>query len=428
MSIGSAIDSASLDAARYVPIDPQATGPDAVRTAFDNQVAYCRDNHAPVTALVCQTLRDLLDRDRGGETMRSIRHWAGPPLADALPLRIAGGLHALHLGGVEHSLAPIYAGLRPVDAAERIASAIEKHDQALIPWLVGPPQTNEAGRSWGFAAAMLWLAEQGCPAEFALYELGSSAGINLMMGRYRFDLGGVLVGPSDAAMQIGPEWRGPPPPAKVFRVLEATGCDVAPVDLTDPEQALRLRAYIWPELTERFARMDAAVAEAHRGQPRIAAVRAGDFVAEVLARVPATGVTRAIVHSVVWQYIPAEERACITNAIGAAGAAATRDTPLAWVMLEANRETHRHELTVRWWPGGEQSLRLATPIRTARGSSGRASRSSPENRPSPGSPSPAPPTARSVRSHELGQWSDPRPPHPALRGFPRAGRGPPSPK
>lgn len=257
----------ALEAARYQEIDPLATGPEAVRTAFVNQVSYCRDNGAPVTALVCHALTELLDGERGGPVMTRIRGWRGPALADALPLRIAAGLHALHLGGAEPELAPIYGGKEIANATDRVARALERHEAALLPWLDGPPQTNEAGRSWGFAAAMLWLVEQGCPEDFALYELGSSAGINLMMDRYRFDLGGVQQGPEGAAMRIAPEWRGEPPPNRAFQIVSAEGCDVAPVDLTDPAQALRLRAYIWPELTERFARMAAAVAAAGEVPP-----------------------------------------------------------------------------------------------------------------------------------------------------------------
>lgn len=349
----------ALEAARYEPIDPQARGPAAVRTAFENQIAYCRDNGAPVTALVCQALAALLEGARGGAVMASIRRWEGAPLADALPLRIAGGLHALHLGGQQPNLEPIYQGEQPGDAADRIAAALERHEAFLLPWLDRPPQTNEAGRSWAFAAAMLWLIERGCPSAFALYELGSSAGINLMMDRYRFDLGGVTAGPARARMRIAPEWRGRPPPETAFGIASTEGCDVAPVDLTDPEEALRLRAYIWPELTERFARMDAAVAAARRSPPRIARQNAGDFVEDVLARAPQPGVTRMIAHSVVWQYIPSDERKAISAAIEEAGARASATSPLAWVMLEANRDTHRHELTVRWWPGGPEPVRLA---------------------------------------------------------------------
>lgn len=350
----------AMRTARYEPIDPQATGSAAIRTAFENQVAYCRDNAAPATAHICDALRTLLDSDRGGAVMARLRQWDGAPLADALPLRIAGGLHALHLCGAEAALGPIYAGEAPVDATERVAMVLERRVAFLLLWLDGPPQTNEAGRSWAFAAAMLWLVEQGCPADVALFELGSSAGINLMMDRYRYDLGGVVAGPDASPMRITPEWRGSSPPTRAFRIVAAEGCDVAPVDLTDPEQALRLRAFIWPELAERFVRMDAAVAAARDQPPRIARQNAGAFVAEVLARAPVPGVTRMIAHSVVWQYFPVAERAAISAAMEAAGAMASAQSPLAWVMLEANRDTHRHELTVRWWPGGARAAHLAT--------------------------------------------------------------------
>ncbi len=350
----------ALDAARYRTIDPQATGRAAVRTAFENQVAYCRDNEAPITALVCETLAGLIDGGRGGAVMERIRAWPGPPLADALPLRVAGGLHALHLAGAAPGLAPIYAGGAPADAAERIARALEAHEGFLLPWLDGPPQTNEAGRSWAFAAAMLWLVARGCPADFALFELGSSAGINLMMNRYRFVLGDVSVGPADSGMRIAPVWRGASPPDGAFGVAAAEGCDVAPVDLADPRQALRLSAYIWPDSPERFARMDAAIACAREEPPLIHHLNAGAFVEDILARPARPGVTRVIAHSVVWQYIPRDERRAITRAIEAAGEWADADAPLAWVSLEANRDTHRHELTLRWWPGGPQPVTLAS--------------------------------------------------------------------
>lgn len=348
-----------LDAATYEAIDPNATGEDAIARAFENQVAYCRDNGAPNTALICQAIGRLIEGSGGGVTMQRIRRWAGPPLADALPLRIAAGLHALHLSGEEPDLAPIYEGLAPTDAAGRVAAALERHDHAMLPWLDGPPQTNEGGRSWAYAAAMLWLADKGLPSDFALWELGSSAGINLMMRRYRYNLAGVTAGPVSARMAIAPEWRGEPPPNGSFDIVEATGCDTAPVDLTDPAKALRLKAYIWPENSDRFARMDAAVEAARRFPPEIERMRAGDFVEQVLAREPRPSVTRFIAHSVVWQYIPEPERRRIADAIEKAGSAADRNAPLAWVRLEANRDTHRHELSVRYWPGGGDPVMLA---------------------------------------------------------------------
>ncbi|MDJ0977029.1 MAG: DUF2332 domain-containing protein [Erythrobacter sp.] len=349
-----------IEKPQYQLIDPLAKGPDAVRRAFANQVAYCRDNLAPNTATVCFALLELLDTDRGGAVMEAVRAWEGPALADALPLRVVGGIHALHLSGKEPSLAPIYAGAGPLDATARIADALERHEADLHPWLDGPPQTNEAGRSWGFAAAMLWLADQGLPSRFAMHEIGSSAGINLMMERFAFDLGGVTLGPAESPIALAPEWRGGAPPDHPVRIVSITGCDVAPIDLTDGEQALRLKAFVWPELTERFARMDGAIELAHRYPPHIDRLPAGDFVEKALSDEVESGTTRMLFHSVVWQYIPADERRAITDAIAQAGAAARADSPLAWVSLEANRDTHRHELKVRYWPGGEAEALLAT--------------------------------------------------------------------
>ena len=350
----------TIDKAEYVASDPEATGPEAVARAFENQVAYCRSSNAAITATVCQALCDLIDTERGGAVMRRVRRWAGPALADALPLRLAGGLHALHLSGEEPRLAPIYEGLGPNNAAELIADAIERHEPYLMPWLDGPPQTNEAGRSAGYAAAFLWLVDHGLPGEFDLLEIGSSAGINLMMRRYRYDLGGVAVGPKSSRIHLTPEWRGDPPPDRDFDIIAAEGCDVAPVDLTDEKQALRLKAYIWPEFTERFARMDAAIAAANTFPPEVARMRAADFLRDRLAQPQQEGTTRVLMHSVVWQYIPQEEREGIVEMMEQAGQEASKDKPLAWISLEANRDTHRHELTVRYWPGGQAWQKLAT--------------------------------------------------------------------
>jgi len=46
--------------------------------------------------------------------------------------------------------------------------------------------------------------------------------------------------------------------------------------------------------------------------------------------------------------------------MNAAGARATPDTPLAWIMLEANRENYRHELRVKHWPAAPDWQLLGT--------------------------------------------------------------------
>lgn len=321
-----------------------------VAAGIEFQAQHCAHHGAPITASIVRAMRPLMaGNSRVGQR---IRDWPGLPLEDAMPLRFAGGLHHLHLCAAETRLAPLYAGaITDQNAIDALVTAVvADHDAALLPWFDGPPQTNEAGRSASLMAGLLWLAQHRGP-RFEISEVGASAGINTMMERYHYDLGGVTVGPSASPMQICPDWRGPPPPAGDVDIAEIAGCDVTPVDLTDPAAALRVKAYVWPDAPERLARMDAAIALAAERAPDLVAADAADWVAKRLARPQAAGVTRVIQHSIVWQYLGDDRRAAITAMIETAGARATPDRPLAWQMLETNRATFLHELTVRHWPG-----------------------------------------------------------------------------
>jgi hypothetical protein len=332
--------------------------PATVAEAYANQADYCRANNSTVTVRIVEAIAALLDQQSPGAFIKRIRDWQGSPLGDAVPLRSAGGLHALYLSDLAPELAPIYADV-PADDIAIVGHAVREHEAFLLPWLDGPPQTNEVGRSSSFIAAMLWLAAQGLPPRFQCVEIGSSAGINLMIDRYRYDLGGVEVGPSDAVMNFAPEWRGPPPPDGTITFESLKGCDVAPVDLRDPAQALRLKAYIWPEHKVRFERLEAAIAAVHEHAPQLVQMNAADFVEEELLRPQAAGSTRVLMHSIVWQYVPKDQQVRITAAMEAAGKRASPDRPLAWIALEGNRKLLNHGLEVRFWPGGEEPRLLA---------------------------------------------------------------------
>lgn len=330
----------------------------SVREAYANQIAYCRNNDATVTARIVAGIAGLLDQSDTSAFLARIRGWQGAALADAVPLRSAGALHGLHLSGRAPELAPLYTGEQANDRA-LLGDAIRAHEAFLMPWLDGPPQTNEAGRSSNFIAGMLWLADQGLPPRFECLEIGSSAGINLMIDRYRYDLGGVTVGPDDPVMAFAPEWRGPPPPDRPIAFTSLKGCDVAPLDLADPAQALRLRSYVWPEHAVRFDRIEAAIAATQAKAPDLMKMSAADFVEQQLAVPQAEGTTRVLMHSIVWQYVPQDQQQRIARAMEAYGAKAGPDRALAWIALEADRTLLRHSLVVRFWPGGDAPRLLA---------------------------------------------------------------------
>jgi hypothetical protein len=315
------------------------------------QAEHAVRNSAPGTGAVCRAMIALAY----GDTMCGARiaDWPGNVIKDAMPLRLAGGLHDLFRRGIEAGLGAVYRAEMTDQAAidALVGEIVTRHDAALLPWLDGPPQTNEAGRSANFIAALHWLAGRIVP-KFDIMEIGSSAGMNLLIDRYRYDLGGVISGPDDAPITIRPEWRGPPPPEDVFTITSLKGCDLTPIDVRSDVAADRLRAYIWPEMTERFARMDAGITMIRERGVDLVRGDAADWVEAQLATPQAPGTTRVLMHSIVWQYLPADTQARITKAMETAASSATHERPLAWIALETNRDTFQHELMVRYWPSG----------------------------------------------------------------------------
>ncbi|MEE4316180.1 MAG: DUF2332 domain-containing protein [Erythrobacter sp.] len=330
--------------------------------ALDWQARHAEENGAPATARVIRALAGVRASDTA--TGRRIANWPGLTLKDAMPLRIAGGFHHLLLTGADDRLAQVYAG-NVTDQAEVDALVLDlthRFDARLLPWLDGPPQTNEAGRAASIMAGLLWLAQRVRAPRFDLFELGASAGVNTMIDRYFFRLGDTEVGPDGSPMRIVPEWRGasPPAPPQGFAITAVKGCDIAPINLADTDSALRLKAYVWADAGERLARIDAAIALASDQPPDLVAADAGDFAATMLARPQLPGSARVMFHSIMWQYMPAETQQRITAAFEAAAKLATPDTPLGWIALETDPATFRHELRVRLWDGaahqGEEQL------------------------------------------------------------------------
>jgi hypothetical protein len=321
----------------------------ANRESFDIQAGYCAAMQAPITARVSTVLGKTMTRDSA--TGRRVLDWPGEPVADALVLRLIGGLHALHRRGAPE-LAPVFTGA--VTDPDAVAAVLHQvfvtHDAELLPWLDGPPQTNEAGRSAGLMTGILHLAQRYGP-KFEVLEIGSSAGLNLLIGRYRFDLGGVRAGPADSPVEIKPEWRGPPPPQAPVEIVSARGVDIQPLDLSGSRDAERLQAYCWVENVERQARLEKTIAMVRVEGVDLVRGDAADWVEARLAEPQAEGVTRVLMHSVVWQYLPDATQHRIADAMLAAGERATPDRPLGWVMMEPNRDLHRHEVRVRGWPG-----------------------------------------------------------------------------
>ena len=320
------------------------------RGAFLIQQHYCDANAAPIYGRMCAAVAAGLTRDTA--IGARILDWPGEPTRDALPLRFFGGLHALVLAGADSGLASVYSGAvtdRP-DILAILERVLVDHETALMPWLDGPPQTNEPGRSGALMLGLIEVARRHGP-KIELLEIGSSAGLNLLIDRYRFDLGGRIAGQDSSPVTIRPDWKGPPPPVVPLEIASVRGCDVNPMDATDPAVAARLAAYVWPEAPERLTRVRAAIGMLQTRGVDLVRADAADWIEARLAEPQAAGVTRVLMHSVVWQYLPEPVAERIRIAMKTAGAEATPERPLAWVMMEPDRAFGYQNIRVRSWPG-----------------------------------------------------------------------------
>lgn len=322
--------------------------------AADIQIAWCRGNAAPFTADIIEVIRDNLES--GGALNPLVVPWPGNPMADALLLRITGALHYMVRTGRAPTLARFYPGYgnEPWDkaAAARAVEETVSANLALVrEILTSPPQTNETGRSAVLMPGYAEIAKHtGLP--LGVLELGASAGLNLMWDRYAYRYGDHFVGSNDAPLTIKAEWRGPwSGVTQLPSVVSRRGCDRSPIDLGDATNADRLISYVWPEQTERLARLKAAIALAQREKPALDKADAGDWLEKHLK--PAQGVATVVAHTIVAQYFTKETRARVRALIDAAGAKATKDAPIAWLSMEQYAMDQLPELRLSQWPGGE---------------------------------------------------------------------------
>jgi hypothetical protein len=329
----------------------------AVLDAFAKQIGWCESLGSPFTASLLTVLRD--DIATGGASAELTGRWAGDPVADALALRMAGALHALALTEQAPALASCYPPnvatmeqLRPA-----VLATVQEHQGAIRAFLSSPPQTNEVGRSGVLVGGFLHIAnETGLPLR--LLEIGASAGLNATWDRYHYRLGDAAWGDPQSAVRIAPSWEGTPPPIDApVRVIERLACDIAPVDLEDPAQRLRLRAYVWPDQRERLSRLESAIELARAHGPKVERADAADWVRARLSE-PAAGSATVLYHSIMWQYMPSETQASIRASVEDAGGRATTAAPLAWLRFEFSHPESRPELRMTLWPGGRE-VRLA---------------------------------------------------------------------
>jgi hypothetical protein len=193
-----------------------------------------------------------------------------------------------------------------------------------------------------------------------LFEVGTSAGLNLRADHYHYRYAGNQWGPAQSPVVIDDAWQGQLPPGGRLEIVERHGYDIAPLNVTGVtgrEGELTVLSYVWPDQHARLQRVRGAIAVARAVPAILERRKAAEAVAGLAL---AQGALTVLWHSITWQYLCAEERATVRAGIDALAAQADARKPLVHLTLEPAREgpdgTLKFLVRSTTWPGGQQRL------------------------------------------------------------------------
>jgi len=231
---------------------------------------------------------------------------------------------------------PIHGGDRPVDAdlAPMFTAFCREHRDELTRVLrERSTQTNEVRRC---VALHLGLdhVQRRWPGPTALVEAGASAGLNLLVDRYRYRLNGRPVEPTDtSSVVVSCQVVGEPVDGllgPVPMITNRVGLDRHPIDLSDPAARAWLEAFIWPEQIEELATLRGAIELALVNDVE---VRRGDVTTDTSELITELGGDEPVVifTASLLSYLSAPQRAAFVSQLDEAA----RRRPVAWVFAEA---------------------------------------------------------------------------------------------
>lgn len=332
---------------------------------FRDQAAACGKLGSPMYAGLLDRVAD--DVEAGGicaDILAGHEHDPGP---SALALRLLGSVHRLVLERRAGELATFYPSVggtwEPDGGWRAFEEVLREQPGAVREWLDRAPQTNEVGRAAALMGGLLQVGERH-RLPVRLLEIGSSGGLNLRADRFAYtDEAGTLQGAPDSDLRLEQAWLGRPlAPWPDLKVVERLGSDLLPVDAGTTEGRLTLTSYVWPDQTHRLDRLRSAFRIAEDNPAEVRRQDAVSFVEDIEL---VSGATTVLWHSVMWQYLSADEQASVSARIDELGAAATGRAPFAHLYAEPTRRLPgaRHEFLVvlRVWPTGEQRILGSMP-------------------------------------------------------------------
>jgi len=325
------------------------------------QASACRGLGSPLYADVLEHCAD--DIVVGGPAAAVLAGHEDDPAEAAVALRLLGAAHRMVLEGEAPDLARCYPSVGgvadPHAAWLALRALLGARRQRLVPLLDQPPQTNEVGRAAALMGGLLELVDSSA-LPVNLHEIGASGGLNLRADHFWYSsvTGDTTWGPDDSPVRLSGAWAGPAPPVTAsMHIAERCGTDIAPLDVTSEQDRLSLLSYVWPDQVERFNRLRAAIDIARRVPITVERCDAQTAVARLR---PVDGRWTVVWHSVMWQYLAAQEQQVIEQHLQQLGQAATERAPVARLFLEPGKRVPdgpgEFLVVLQTWPASERRI------------------------------------------------------------------------
>jgi hypothetical protein len=319
-------------------------GFDTGETLADRMRAHAGD-HDHLYGHLMRAMAD--DWEASGPVRNICRGWEDAPEGAVVQLRLLAGLFRIVLTGRAPELVRFYdclGGTEPPDKAwPAVAPVLAANIEELHAALEIAPQTNEAGRSNALLVGLFDAVRRTGLQRVRLLEPGASAGLNLLVDRFRYINAGWHYGPVASPLVLAGGVRGRVE-VSPFEIIERRGCDLAPIDAATEEGRLRLRSFVWPWQVERHHRLAAALRVAALHPVTVDTAAAGDWLANQLTTGPPDGVLTVVWQSITRMYWPDEEASRVLSTI----AKARHELPLAHISMEypVGDTAHGAELVV----------------------------------------------------------------------------------
>ena len=321
---------------------------------FDRQADTCAFMGSNLYGALCRLAARAYERDTDLRALLD-RHTH----RSRLVLRLLGAAHFRALQGSAPEVArhfPSTGGDGDAEAAwNAILSDVRANTALYGELLARPVQTNEVARAMPVLAAMLAVADA-TNLPLRIFEIGSSAGLILNFDRSRYSGDGWSWGDASSPLHLRNRASGGAPAFldAHLEVASRAACDLHPLDVCKDVDADTLLSFVWPDQSERFERLKAAI-EITRAHP--VRIEAGDGIEWIgSSAAPVSGSATVALHTVVTEHMPQHTRQALSATISQLGRQATQDAPFAWVRMEPGQRGYQTAATL--WPG-EREIEVA---------------------------------------------------------------------